>query len=559
MKRFLSLTLAVSILSPTALSQQLASKKTSDAQVFEISQAKSFAAWSGMSDPMVPSATSSREVKRIVSDISEALNIIRSNHFNGSSLDVNSASKSSLEGALESLDPHSTFFDATEYREFLDEQQSEYSGIGAVIASRSRAGHTATYILSTAPGSPAALAKLAFGDKIIKVDGEDFTDRSSDEVREAVRGSAGVKVRLTVEKAATGRIETVELRRKELPQPSIKDSFILLGGIGYIGMTEGFNYTTSDELGSAIRKLRQQGAKGFVLDLRENPGGILEQAVRVAEKFLPSGSVIVSQRGRSSFDNRVWRSSNRTPEKLPLIVLVNENSASASEIVAGALQDHDRALIIGERTFGKGLVQSLFDTPYGSGLTLTTARYYTPSGRSIQRHYSDQSVYDYYNHRSEILQNERTESRTAGNRAVFGGDGIEPDLIIRSRDLTVLQEEISQAAFFFVRKMVSRKPTSETFPVVFDTASKNIPIVDDDLISEFGRFFDSFSGQPGSMEILKPEKSFIEQQLTFHLLLATRGDEIANREFISKDEPIIAAIAQLPRARELALASRRNK
>jgi len=495
-------------------------------------------------------------VKRIVGDMSEMMVIIRSNYATGQTLDAGALSKSALESALNSLDPHSNYFDAADYREFLEEQQSEYSGVGAVIAERTQNGKTSVYILSTVPGSPAAMAKLAYGDKVLKIDGEDFSERTADDARDAIRGSSGFKVQLTVERASTGRVENLALQRRVLAQPSIKDLFVLPGNIGYIAMTEGFNYTTADELTVALRRLHQQRVKGLVIDLRENPGGILEQAVRVAEKFLPEGSVVVSQRGRAKIDNRVWKSTNRAPETLPLVLLVNENSASASEIVAGALQDHDRALIVGETTFGKGLVQSLYDGPFGSGLTLTTARYYTPSGRLIQRQYSDASTYDYYNHRSTINPADKIESHTSGNRVVYGGDGIEPDTVAKSSELTEIEQELGDAAFFFVRNEVIAKNSKqfEARPAAYRSGMTGgyAPIVDEKLLSSFSNYF--VSKWDKTADVLTAEREFIGERLSFELALAAKGDVIANRMLILSDVPVLTALSQLPKARELALA-----
>src|SRR6185369_7846585 len=310
------------------------------------------------------------------------------------------------------------------------------------------------YVLATVPGSPAAAAKLSFGDRIVKIGDQAMTGRDAADVSEAVRGNAGSRLSLTVEKAATGRQETVEITRRVVPQPSVKDSFVMPGDIGYISMSEGFNYTTASEVAAALKRLHRQPLNGLIIDLRENPGGILEQAVLVAEKFLPAGSVIVTQRGRTKLDNRVWVSKNPNPEKLPLVLLVNENTASASEILAGSLQDNDRALIVGDRTFGKGLVQSLFDGPNGSGLTLTTGRYFTPSGRCIQRDYSDGNIYDYYAHRTAATAQKGPESHTSSNRPVFGGDGIEPDETVKAAELNDLERDLADTLFFFTRDAV---------------------------------------------------------------------------------------------------------
>lgn len=523
---------------------------------FEIGTGSSFvASKKGFSEQPV---TSDKETRRILSDLSEAIKIITSQHVNGQRIDINSLTKDSITGALQSLDPHSTYFDTSEYREFLEEQQSEYSGIGATIAGYWHGGHLDTYVMSIVAGSPAANAGLAFGDRIAKVNGEDVSGKSTDEVRDAVRGPVGTKVKLLVENNQTGRFETLELRRRLLQQRSIRDSFVLPGDIGYIAMTEGFNYTTASELNAALQNLHRRSVKGLIIDLRENPGGILDQAVKIAEQFLPSGSIIVTQRGRSSVDNRVWISRNRNPETLPLVLLVNENSASASEILAGALQDHDRALIIGEKTFGKGLVQSLFDGPAGTGLTLTTARYYTPSGRSIQRDYSDGNLYDYYSHHETETLGARTASKTSANRTVYSGDGIDPDDISTSHEMTLSERKLDDLIFFFIRDMAagrSGKPSFIRAAANPNALGPNTPSVTEELAKEFARYANAHSKQDFTLDQISSSTAFTTERLAYVLTLATKGDSQANRINIQNDLPVLKAISQLPKARELALAN----
>jgi carboxyl-terminal processing protease len=338
-------------------------------------------------------------------------------------------------------------------------------------------------------------------------------------------------------------------------RPSIRDAFVLPGGVGYIAMTEGFNSTTASELAAALKQLHRLGAASLVIDLRDNPGGILEQAVKVAEKFLPAGSVIVTQKGRSRADNHVWRSTNRFPETMPLVLLVNENTASASEIFAGALQDHDRAYIVGQRTFGKGLVQSVYDTPYGSGLTLTTARYFTPSGRLIQRDYSSGAIYDYYNHRTDITR--QTEARTSGNRPVFGGDGITPDDVVQAKELTPAEDSLLDSLFFFSRDVVYKREAADAMtPAAFagDSAS-GVPI-NDKLVADFATSVRKSSPETAD---LSSENGFVTERLKYFLTLAARGEEAANRVLLVSDPQLQRAVAELPKARDLALASLSNK
>jgi len=557
MRRTLSLSLAVALIASGVFSQQTAQKR-SPADPFEIGPNTSFfASKGGASIPDTNSSPKQREVKRILGDLSEALDIIRKNHADGSRIDLNNVAKSTISSALLTLDPHSSYFDPAEFAEFLEEQQSEYSGIGATIANFTRDGQMETYVVGTVPGSPSAAAKSTFGDKIVKVGDQLMTGKDAADVSEAVRGSAGTRLRLTIEKASTGRVETVDVIRRVVPQPSVKDSYVMAGDIGYIELSEGFNYTTSSEVSAALKRLHRQPLKGLIIDLRENPGGILEEAVRVAEKFLPAGSVIVTQHGRARVDNKVWTSKNPSPEKLPLVLLVNENTASASEILAGALQDHDRALIVGDRTFGKGLVQSMFDGPNGSGLTLTTGRYLTPSGRSIQRDYSDGNIYDYYAHRTAADASKGPETRTSANRPVYGGDGIEPDEVVKTPELNSVERDLADVLFFFARDAVyGRVDTGLLLKTNFTKTSTNYggSAMDENLFRSFENYVRQSTVKMFSTEQIRAEQSFIINRLKFDLFLALRGETEANRFTLSTDLPVQRALTLLPKARELALA-----
>jgi C-terminal processing protease CtpA/Prc len=231
----------------------------------------------------------------IEQDLAEALEIVREFHADGRQLDHNKLTKSSMTAMLRALDPHSNFFTAQEYRELLQEQRSEYTGIGASIVNYTIDGVTDTYVTATFPDSPAARAGLSFGDKIVAVNGAKMTGKNSYFVRDQIRGDRGKIVRLTIERAATKKLETLEIRRNVVPQPSIPDAYLLRPGIGYVDLTTGFNYTTGEELDAALKVLREQGMTSLILDLRDNPGGILEQAVKVAEKFLPAGSAAATR------------------------------------------------------------------------------------------------------------------------------------------------------------------------------------------------------------------------------------------------------------------------
>ncbi len=502
------------------------------------------------------SGESATKPARITNDIREARDLIIRNHIGG---DTSGAglTKTALGGMLRSLDPHSNFYDANDWKEMLDEQSSGYAGIGATIADFENSGVTDTYILSTFPGSPAARSQLRYGDKIVEIDGEEMTGKELDFVRDRIRGPVGTKFRLTLERAATNQIETVEIRRSMVPQPSIPDAYILLTGVGYIDLSEGFNFTTSDEFDDALRKLKRSGMKSLILDLRGNGGGIVEQAVKVAAKFLPSGTLILTQRGRTRFDNRVWKSTNANPEQMPLVVLVNEETASASEIVAGAFQDDDRALIVGQKTFGKGLVQSVIDLPGRTGLTLTTARYLTPSGRSIQRDYSKMDLYDYFNHKNSDAEIDRPyfETRTVTNRKVFGGDGIQPDETVKTQEITRSQAAMLDPIFAFTRELVNgRIAGHENYRAASVSAGKRVtpsdfPVSESVLIS-----FNDFalnSNEKLSAEHLNSLSEFIKLQLRYHVIAASFGTVTANQILIENDIQAAKAIATLPKSAQL--------
>ena len=247
---------------------------------------------------------------------------------------------------------------------------------------------------------------------------------------------------------------------------------------------------------------------------------------------------------------------------MPVVLLVNENTASASEILAGALQDHDRAFIVGQRTFGKGLVQSVFDTPYNSGLTLTTARYFTPSGRLIQRDYSDGNLYDYYNHRSNIQPQSEKEARTAANRPVYGGDGITPDDKTEPRDFTKKEQDLLDVLFFFSRDAYYKRLSAALpIPASFtkDSANAGGKPVDDKLLAEFTAYAEKMSPGLTTSEDYRSESAFIAERLKYNFALAARGDVTANRVLLLDDPQIARASSQLPRAKELAVASIRGR
>ena len=503
-------------------------------------------------------------------DFEEAVRVIQDHYVAGTRLDYNSVFKSSIIGMLRSLDPHSNYYDREEYEELKTDQRSEYFGIGASIQLYLIGEQSDTFITATFPNSPASRAGLRFGDRIIAVDAMKTAGKSSLEVRDKIRGPRGSLVKITVERAADKRIQTVEITRDVVPQPSVPDAYMLKPGVGYVDMSRGFNYSTTDELLDALETLHAQGASSLVLDLRNNPGGFLDQAIHVAEVFLPAGQLILTQKGRNGLRDNTFESRNKSADPIPLVILINENTASASEIVAGAMQDHDRALIVGETSFGKGLVQSIIPLDYGAGLTLTSAKYYTPSGRLIQRDYSDSNFYDYYTHGgSKRLDQKPDDTKPAGQerktdtgRTVYGGGGIAPDESVKPRAITGSQRRLLSPLFAFTRELVNERVAGLTGYSVPGSINFNHELqpndfsVSEPMFKAFKEFVDSDPNFKALASLVDHNRSFIELQLRFNIVTAAYGRVMADRVFITTDDQQVAkAVDVLPRARDLAMSA----
>lgn len=519
-------------------------------------------------------ANNSNAIPLIERDFDEALELIHENYVDGKKLDYDSAFKSSIIGMLRSLDPHSNYYDREEFDELKTDQRSEYFGIGASIQNFTVANDTDTFITATFEGAPASRAGLRFGDRILEVDGVRMMGKQSIEVRDKIRGPRGSIVKISVERADTNRVQKVEITRDSVPQPSIPDTYMLQPGVGYIDMTRGFNYTTTDELQDALAQLKTKGMSSLVLDLRGNPGGFLDQAIHVAEVFLPNGQLILTQKGRNGLRDNTYESHNNAPDLTPMIILINGNTASASEIVAGAMQDHDRALIVGTTSFGKGLVQSIIPLEYGAGLTLTSAKYYTPSGRLIQRDYSNGGFYDYYTHGGSIRLDQKEgvekpsgpEKKTDTGRAVYEGGGISPDETIAAKEITPAQRRLLSPIFSFSRELVNgRIPGFEAYKIPRSIDYRHeIQPSDFPITNAILKAFKDFVADDSTLKTLTPvldqNRSFIELYLRFNIVTAAYGRVMADRVLITTDDPQVSkAVDVLPRARDLAMSAMRKR
>jgi carboxyl-terminal processing protease len=347
-----------------------------------------------------------------------------------------------IPGMLRVLDPHSSFFDPRAYANLREDQRGRYYGVGMTIVPR----ENYTYVLAPMPGSPAYRAGIRPGDVIMSVDGKSTQGLSSSEVADMLKGPKGTIVHISMKRVGYDQQLDFTVTRDEIPKHSVDIAFRFKTGIGYIKLS-GFNETTEPELSAALKQVDSSTLDGLVLDLRGNPGGLLNEAVAVSDMFLDKNQLIVSHHGRSSQERRYYAVRGNRGVTVPLVVIVNGGSASASEIVSGAIQDHDRGLIVGEQSFGKGLVQTVSGLSENTGLALTTARYYTPSGRLIQRDYKDTSLYDYlYNHKNPPP----TEVKlTDSGRQVTGGGGITPDVPGVQPKIDSFQEMIFRRDVFF--------------------------------------------------------------------------------------------------------------
>ncbi len=387
-----------------------------------------------------------------------------------------------IPGMLRVLDPHSHFYDPKEYARMREDQRGHYYGVGMTIQQEDGK----VYVVYPSEGAPAFRAGIHPGDIISAVDGKPVSLDgkipgglgSSDDVAKALKGPMGTHVQATMIRDGQPKPLVFDLVRAEINHPSVDLAYEIRPGVGYIHLTN-FQETTGQEIIDAINGFGN--LKGLVLDLRGNPGGLLSQAVEVCDHLLSKGQMIVSQRGRA-FPDVVYKATNGNGgHTFPIVVLVNRNTASAAEIVSGALQDHDRALIVGETTFGKGLVQTVYNLSDNSGLALTTYHYYTPSGRLIQRNYAGISLYDYfYNHGGALPANNtnREVKFTDAGRTVYGGGGITPDEKIDTPPSNDFQDLLlyKDAFFHFAPLYLSNHTVTRDFKV------------DDAVLSEFKKY-----------------------------------------------------------------------
>ncbi len=365
----------------------------------------------------------------------------------GTEVEYDDLVTASINGLVSTLDPHTSFLSRQAYSSMRERQRSSFHGLGILVGLR----NGQLTVITPIEGTPASRMGLRAGDVINKIEGESTESMNIDDAVSRLKGPKGTSVLVEIVRQGLDEPLELSITRAEIPQETVRYVYMITPETGYISVSD-FNRGTGKEVAEAIANLKEQGMERLLLDLRNNGGGLLDQAIEVADQFLPDGAKIVETRGRTRESFQEYYASTRHTElDLPVVVLVNHGTASAAEILAGAIQDHDIGLIVGTPTWGKGLVQTVYSLSYESGIALTTAKYYTPSGRLIQRDYT--SWFDYATHsngRDEDDSEPAGEAfRTDLGREVFGGGGITPDIEIEGREIsTLLQYLLSRSAFF---------------------------------------------------------------------------------------------------------------
>lgn len=459
-----------------------------------------------------------------------------------------------IKGVLSNLDPHTVYLPADDFKDW-NQNFEGYTGIGI---SFEVLRETIT-VISTIGGSPAAKINLQPGDKILEIDGESVVGIQREEVSKKLMGPVGETVTIKIASNRFTKPQEYTLSRRRITLNSVPYALQIRPGVGYVKL-ERFTGTTSRELEKALENLESKGIKFLILDLRGNSGGYLNAAVEVADKFIPGGNKILSTKGRlSSSFQEYYSTESATHQLYPLIVLMDHGAASASEIVAGAIQDLDRGLIIGKTSFGKGLVQSQYRFQDGSALLITTARYYTPSGRQIQRNYFDKSKEEYYQdaYDDEHLNSEeakigKPKFKTLSGRTVYGGGGIRPDIWIESQE-NIMSEELRELYFSdkrifyaFADDFLKQNPTLRKNQRFFI----NRFFVTEKTYQKFAHFIKKFAPEFVRVDFT-PDKNDIKFLLKREMAFLIGGSEARFRVNLQRDKQLNESLKHLQKARDL--------
>lgn len=457
---------------------------------------------------------------------------------------------SSIQGMLRGLDPHTNFLTPNAYSTMRERQQGSFYGLGILVGIR----NSQLTVITPIAGTPASRLGIRAGDVISAIEGEPTEPMALDEAVQKLKGPKGTQVRIEIVRRGLAEPLALTVTRAEIPQNTVRYAYLIAPETGYLAISD-FSRSTSGEVAKALASLRAQGMKRLVLDLRNNGGGLLDQTIDVADQFLPQSAKIVETRGRTRDSRQSYEARGDHPDlSLPLVVLVNAGTASAAEILAGAIQDHDIGLVVGTPTWGKGLVQTVYNLSYGAGVALTTAKYFTPSGRLIQRDYS--SFWDYYTRADEERESGDDASRlprpeapsyaTDLGRKVFGGGGITPDVVVELPELSpFIQYLFGRSAFFnFALEYGRRQPPPSRDWRPPDAAA------------------DEFSRWLGEQKLGTPEeitgglaaasdRAFLLRQIRAEMMTSTFGIEAQHAALAEGDVQLQTAIGLFGRAAEL--------
>ena len=500
------------------------------------------AALGGIYGPSVrATAAGANDLQESVRNFTRVLALVQQNYAEPVDSD-HAIYQGAIPGMLRVLDPHSNFFDPRQFSLLREEQRGKYYGVGMTVAPRE--GHTV--VLAPFVGSPAYKAGIRPGDIISKVDDKPTDGLSTAEVADLLKGPKGTVVRITVTREGYSEPIAFTVTRDEIPRHSVEMAILIRPGIGYVKLS-GFNESTDRELAEALKRLNVSSLNGLIFDLRGNPGGLLNEGVAVADMFLDKNQLIVSHRGRTSQERRYYAQRGNQGVGVPLVALINGYSASASEIVVGAIQDHDRGLVVGETSFGKGLVQTVSQLSENTGLALTTAKYYTPSGRLIQRDYKAVSLYDYHYNRKPPQQPTEIKLTDSG-RQVYGGGGITPDVVVPTPKPNHFQETLLLRDVFF-RFDASVGGFTRYFLGTKPEITKNF-IVDDSVMHVFRRYLEKQNIHYTEPEIAE-NLAWIKRKIKKEMFTSVFGLPEGSKVELEDDPQVQKAIESLPQARAL--------